>query len=407
MKILLSAYACEPNKGSEPAVGWQWMLALANQGHYVTVITRENNRSAIELEIAKLAIRVQPVYFDLPAWCRQWKHWPGGLYLYYFFWQLGAYLRAKAEHRKTPFDVVHHITFVTFRQPSFMGCLGIPFILGPIGGGESSPRQLRNAFSFMGKIREYTRSFLILLVPIDPFMNFTFSRASLIACTTNETLQKIPKRYHSKCLVLPAIGITISDNASPVAQAPISPSFLFIGRLLYWKGLHLLLRAFPAVLQRYPNTTLTIIGEGEDAAWLKHIALTFAIDHNIRWISQLAHNEISSAYLNHTAFVFPSLHDSGGLVVLESLAAGLPVICLRLGGPGVFVDSSCGISIDPTNCSEDDIQQHIADAMLKLIEQPQIRQQLSAHCRHRASQYTWQSAADVLYSAFHRRNPSS
>ena len=48
LKILLSAYACEPNKGSEPEVGWQWALNLSEEGHDVYVITRTNNRRNID-----------------------------------------------------------------------------------------------------------------------------------------------------------------------------------------------------------------------------------------------------------------------------------------------------------------------------------------------------------------------
>src|SRR6185312_15755485 len=107
MKILLSAYACEPHKGSEPGVGWNWMLELIRQGHNVSVITRENNRAVIEREIQSLSIPVTIAYHDLPAWCRKWKPWPGGLYFYYLAWQFGAYHRARKLHKMMTFDVVH------------------------------------------------------------------------------------------------------------------------------------------------------------------------------------------------------------------------------------------------------------------------------------------------------------
>lgn len=398
MKILLSAYACEPHKGSEPAVGWNWMLALIRQGHDVTVLTRENNRLALEEQIARRALRVAPVYYDLPGWCRRWKRWPGGLNIYYFLWQIGAYRRARKLHRATSFDLVHHITFVTFRQPSFMGELGIPFILGPVGGGETSPPHLRRGMSFSGRIRETFRDMLIAFAKHDPLMNRTFSKASLIACTTSETLRQIPPRYHKKCLVLPAIGIDPPPQSlSP--SIPSGPTFLFIGRLLYWKGLHLALRALPEVLRQIPNARLKIVGEGKDARWLKRVAEEAGVTAHVDWIPKLPHQEISSAYHGHIAFVFPSLHDSGGLVILESLAARLPVVCLALGGPGLFVDSSCGIVIDAKQ-SEDSIQQAIASTMIDLAQQPSTRAVLAANCLARAGQFTWNDAARRLYSEF-------
>ncbi|HZU09932.1 MAG TPA: glycosyltransferase family 4 protein [Pseudacidobacterium sp.] len=397
MKILLSAYACEPHKGSEPAVGWNWMLSLIGQGHEVFVLTRKNNAPAIESEIKKQHLSVTPVYYDLPSWCRRWKHWPGGLYFYYLFWQLGAYFYAKQLHKVQRFDLVHHITFATFRQPSFMGRLGIPFVLGPVGGGETSPRHLRRGFNWSGRLRETLRDIGIAWASHDPLMHSTFSHASWIACTTHETLKQIPGRYHSKCIVQPAIGIDSPQLSSSISQ-PSRNNFLFIGRLLYWKGLHLVLRAFPDVLQRIPDARLRIIGEGEDSDWLKSIAQECGISSAVDWIPWMPHQQIAAEYENNIAFVFPSLHDSGGLVVLESLAASLPVICLDLGGPAIFVDDSCGIVISTSERNEASVQKTLAQAMISLASDPERRNLLASGCQQRVRQFSWHSGADHLYS---------
>src|SRR5579859_2558519 len=145
MKILLSAYACEPNKGSEPGVGWNWALALARRGYEVHVLTRSNNRKAIENDPKWSRSLLHFHFYDLPAWGRFWKRWSGGIYLYYLLWQIGVYKFAKTLHAREKFETVQHITFVSHRQPSFMGRLGIPFIFGPVGGGESMPKQLRKS----------------------------------------------------------------------------------------------------------------------------------------------------------------------------------------------------------------------------------------------------------------------
>ena len=92
MKVLVSAYACEPGKGSEPGAGWRWAGAAA-QEHEVWLLTRSNNRSAIDDAIAedpRLAQRIHPVYLDLPPWIRRWKRGPRGVHLYYALWQQSA-----------------------------------------------------------------------------------------------------------------------------------------------------------------------------------------------------------------------------------------------------------------------------------------------------------------------------
>ncbi|MDI3254766.1 MAG: glycosyltransferase family 4 protein [Bacillota bacterium] len=398
MKILLSAYACEPNKGSEPAVGWNWMLSLCREGHAVFLLTRRNNATAIEAERERQNIPVTPLYYDLPSWCRRWKRLPGGLFVYYLLWQLGAYFYARKMHRIYKFDLVHHVTFVTFRQPSFMGWLGIPFILGPVGGGETSPLPLRTGLSRKGRILERLRDLAIFWARIDPLMHLTFSRAVLIACTTQETRQHVPRRYHHKCIILPAIGITVQESTLP--SQPSRKSFLFIGRLLYWKGIHLALRAFPDVLRQVPDARLRIIGEGEDSAWLKNIASQYGISSLIDWLPWQPHENIAREYADNIAFVFPSLHDSGGLVVLESLAASLPVICLDLGGPGTFVDDTCGIVIQTAGQDDSLVQKALASAMVRLATDSGLRNSLVAHCRERAGRFTWDENVRTLYSFY-------
>jgi hypothetical protein len=96
MKVLLSAYACEPGKGSEPGVGWNWVRQIAPFAE-VWVITRSNNREAIEKALAEEPLpNVHWVYFDLPRWARFWKKGQRGVHLYYYLWQVGIYFLAAA-----------------------------------------------------------------------------------------------------------------------------------------------------------------------------------------------------------------------------------------------------------------------------------------------------------------------
>ncbi|MCZ6744779.1 MAG: glycosyltransferase family 1 protein, partial [Alphaproteobacteria bacterium] len=141
MKILLSAYACEPNKGSEPEVGWRWALELARLGHEVWVLTRENNRTSIEAGLARQnpLPNLHFAYYDLPPWARWWKRGARGVHLYYRLWQWGAYRLAKKLHRQHGFDRAHHVTFVSLRHPTFLRRLGVPFVFGPVAGGERVP----------------------------------------------------------------------------------------------------------------------------------------------------------------------------------------------------------------------------------------------------------------------------
>ncbi len=403
MKLLLSAYACEPDKGSEPGVGWNWALALLRRGYEVHVMTRSNNRPGIESALRAQNLNLNVAYYDLPAWARVWKHWPGGIYLYYLLWQIGVYRLAKRLHSTENFDCVHHVTFASFRQPSFMGRLGIPFLFGPVGGGETMPAQFRSRISWSARVAEAVRNLGNALIVFDPFMWFTFTRAHTIACTTGETLARIPRRFRAKCIVQPTIGINQWEIVG-AGQAPVlRPQFLFIGRLLYWKGLHLVLRALAQVRQSVPHARLKIIGDGKDRAWLKSVAQKAGVADLVEWISAKPQNEISQEYRDCLAFVFPSLHDSGGMVVLEALAASVPVLCLDLGGPGAIVTPSCGIVVKSGQASEASVVESLAKAMTLLATDAGLRARLSADAVARAQHMTWDAAAQALYSSFAAR----
>ena len=203
-------------------------------------------------------------------------------------------------------------------------------------------------------------------------------------------------------MVQRAIGISGTSDltASGIQREtdPSRPQLLFVGRLLYWKGLHLALRALARVREEVPGLKLRVIGEGSDSQWLKREAKRCEVDHMVDWIARVPHNEMAKEYQNSVAFIFPSLHDSGGLVVLEALSAGLPVICLDVGGPGSIVDSSCGFSFNVENMGESEIIDELATAMKRLSTEPTLRMGLGDGARKRACALTWSSAAEAIYS---------
>ena len=391
LRILLSAYACEPGKGSEPGVGWHWAVALAHAGHDVRVLTRANNRAAIETALTREPVpNLQFAYYDLPAWSRWWKRRGHGVRLYYILWQWGAYQLARRLCREQRYDVVHHITFGVFRHPTFMAFLDVPFVFGPVGGGESAPRQLRRTFPPRGYLIDLVRDLANRAVRIDPLMTAVYRRAAATVCRTEETLRCIPEKYRNKCRVQLEIGT--EDNAAATAcRAPRKDGrfeVLYVGRLVYWKGVHLGLKAFAKFTATHGNARLTVIGSGPDERWLRRLAHRLGLANNVTWIPRLDHDLVMRGYSRHDAFLFPSLHDSGGTAVLEALSSGLPVVCLDVGGPRLLVDASCGFRVAAGE--PDEVIAGLAQALGKLAQDPLLLQSMGAAARRRAQeQFSW------------------
>src|SRR6185369_11509998 len=138
LKVLISAYACEPGKGSEPEVGWQWALQMA-RFHDVTVLTRENNKAVIEAELEKLrGSRPLPefVYHDCQPVLMDFKRRTGGVKWYYMLWQRSAREVVQQLHAQRAFDLMHHVTFAGFRYRTVIWGHNVPSIWGPVGGIE-------------------------------------------------------------------------------------------------------------------------------------------------------------------------------------------------------------------------------------------------------------------------------
>jgi glycosyltransferase involved in cell wall biosynthesis len=397
LKVLLSAYACEPGKGSEPGIGWHWAVEIARRGHEVHIVTRANNVDAVERGLAKLqGLRLTVHGYDLPGWARWWKRGARGVRLYYVLWQWGAYRHARRLHKGLHFDLAHHITFGVFRHPSFMGRLGIPFLLGPVGGGEYAPPALLRSLPLRGRIAERLRSAANRIAPADPLLRSTFNSASLILYKTVETLDQIPRRFHGKCICVQ----DVASDPDSIAETPASgagPRFLFAGRLLYWKGVHLALRALAELRRQIPDAELTIVGDGHDRAWLQGLARELGLDGAVTWRGWLAREQVLDLCAAHQAFVFPSLHDSGGSVVMEAMSRGLPVVCLDLGGPGAILPHGCGFKITARGRTEEQVVADLASAMRDLAVDATLRADLAANALKAAREMTWAALANHAY----------
>lgn len=402
MKILLSAYACEPHKGSEPGVGWHWAIELARLGHEVWVLTRANNRQVIEAEFSQ---EPQPAnlhffYYDLPAWAKWWKKGGRGVHLYYLLWQWGAYRLARQIHARERFDVVHHITFGVIRQPSFMGGLGIPFIFGPVGGGEKTPLALRKGYPWRGKFFDGIRDVLNFLIRYDPMMWHTFHTASVIYAKTSESASIIPKCFRRKIKVQLEIGIDTNAicTEKPSHRSDGTFRILYVGRFLYWKGMHLGLSAFANFVKVVPTSQLTMVGKGpEKKAW-EQLSKTLGVADNINWVDWVAQDDLGKLYLSHDVFLFPSLHDSSGNVVLEAMAHGLPVVCLDLGGPGAILGASaCGQVISTYDLDEQEVVWGISNSLQKLHVDVESREKLRGNATKAAKNRSWEKVVSGIY----------
>lgn len=395
MKILLVAYACEPNRGSEPGVGWQWVLNLSkDKQKEVYVLTRSNNKDVIDDYWAN-SIRPENIhffYYDLPASLIWAKHHGLPVNLYYALWLIGSVDYAKRLHEEYRFDMAHHITFGVFRDPCPIYKLNIPYVVGPVGGGEVTPPGLMCLYSEKEKCKEWLRGMLNKFALYNPVVNKCFNHASLVLTKTQDTKDLLAK-WADKTIVNLELGIKSVSYSESVRDKNL---FLFVGRFTYWKGVKLVLKAFDIYAQSHPDARLLLIGKGEMEGEIRQYAKLHNLNIEIvPWIKQ---EELKHYYSSACAMLFPSLHDSSGNVVLESLSFGLPVICLDCGGPASVLGKDLQETVIATkNVTVDDVVNGIVEKMNMLVTDEQTYLSVQEKGFSRAESLQWETTVECSY----------
>lgn len=401
LKVLISAYACEPDMGSEPGVGWNFVTTMAAK-HDVWVLTRANNRARIEAALKKRPTRgLSFVYYDLPRWARWWKRGGIGVQLYYYLWQLGAIRAGRNVHREVGLDVSHHVTFVRYWTPAAAAFVGTPFVWGPVGGGESMPEAFFRELGPAERRYELLRAVMRWLGERDPLVRATCRRVDVGFATTKESLVRIERLTRAAVEELSEVAIPEDDLVLLGSRARVRDGadilFFSAGRLIGWKGYHLSLRAFAEA--GLTNARYVMAGDGPMREQLELLVDELGIRERVVFLGAVPRAEVLVWLAKADVFVHPSLHDSGGWATLEAMAAGLPVICLNLGGPATQVTPDSGRSIEATEPVP--TIRAIAASMADLAADPLLRVSLGEAARRRVeTEYTWGVKAERVAGAY-------
>jgi glycosyltransferase involved in cell wall biosynthesis len=409
MKLLISTYACAPERGSEHAVGWNWTTAAHRLGHQVWALASTVHREAIEAACRKERDLngINWIFPRVAGWPLRQGVEPGWERTYNLFWQFAALSHASVLHREVRFDAIHHLTWGGVRAPTFLGALKAPLIVGPIGGGESSPVALRDTFALRSRIAERLRDLSNASITINPVTRCGLTQAKAIFVRTADTQRLLTLTMQRKSRIFPEVTLQRSQLGGPRGWRRGPPRLLFAGRLLYWKGAHIAISALAALLPRMPQARLAIVGNGPESQRLKAQAVATSYGDRIDFIPWLPQQELFALYVAHNLFVFPSMHDSGGTVVLEALSHGLPVMCLDLGGPPQIVTPQAGIVVGTAGRNTMGVATAMADEMQRLFAEPARLAALSAGAIARANEFVvsdrvdafYRSAADVIGAA--------
>ncbi len=395
MKVLLVGHACSPRRGSELAFTWNWAWHLS-QRHEVWVETHPQERPAIAefLEVhPNKNLRFE--WVTLPRWIDRWqprvddRHiWP-----HYILWQKAALWRARRLHREVGFDLVHHVSWGTISEPPSLWKLSIPFVWGPIGGGQTAPRAFRRYFGSAWR-REQIRAARLKLISCRPALRCAIRNSSLILSTNSETtsiLQRAGARF-----VVPFLDSGAREDFLAPEPPTLRPSsqfkLLWVGQLEPRKCLPLALEALAQTKDM--STRLLIAGRGSMREEWRRYADALGLSDRVTFMGPVPYSQMPALYRSADAFIFTSLRDSFGSQVIEAMSSGLPVITLGHQGVGAMMPSDAGIKV-PVKTALETVA-GLGWAIRRLAYAPEERLRMGRAAWEFARTQTWARRAETM-----------
>jgi glycosyltransferase involved in cell wall biosynthesis len=228
--------------------------------------------------------------------------------------------------------------------------------------------------------------------------------ADVVFTLSNFSARNVARAYYvplSRVQVMHGgVDESFFTSGRTVGQTP--STLLFCGRMVgqtqgrrQQKGIDVLLQAMPAILAHH-SVKLEIVGKGPLLSSFQAMARDLGVADRVKFTGFVEYNRMPEPYSRADLFVLPSRRESFGLVLVEAMAAGLPVVATSVGAiPEVIIDGETGILVPPENPSA------LADAVNNLLGHPQMMKDMGARGRERVERhFTWARVAERVAASY-------
>jgi len=403
LSILINAYAVAPNKGSEPGMGWNWIVNLS---HYceLHIITEGEWQQEIEVAVALLPQKknLHFYYNSLPETVRSmcWNQGDWRFYYYYQKWQKSTLEIARNIVEKKHIDVLHQLNMIGFREPGYLWKLeGIPFIWGPTDAKEGFPVAYLDGAGLKIRLSVRVKNLITRLqLQYGNQVKNAIERSSFIVSASTDSVKTFKMYYNLNTVLINETGCYVKDeNFIKPKKAKETFDILWVGKFDFRKQLDLALKVIAKVAD-LPIRFHIAGGNSIEAQRYKIIAEDLGINSLCIWHGIVPHQDIQDLMQNSDLFFFTSVAEGTPHVVLEAIGNGLPVLCFDCCGQGDSVTNDIGVKIKLSN-----INKSIADFATKinyLHSNKQHLQQLSANCIAKQIELSWDAKAKKMVSLY-------
>lgn len=370
-------------------------VAVATHGFFKDAIDRAGGLGEAEpvyLDLEAQAARVTAISqkFKLAAAGSTLVHYPLSITFERELWK-----RMEHDLKAGRFDLVHRITPQSSALPSAIASLSpVPFVIGPINGSLAYPRQFQD---LLWKEREwirYVRSFYRFL----PYVKRTYSRAAAILASGQHTIGSLPIRDLSRVFNMQELGFDPAIFYPPRDRSASERlTFLFVGRLVPFKCVRVAIDAFDSPLLR--RHRLLIVGTGPEQEDLREQVRRLRLEETVEFAGGRPADQVAELMRSSDVFVFPSIRESGGLVVIEAMASGLACVVADHGGPGISVTEETGIKVPIGSPKEMAVR--FREKLEQLVLDPVRRRSLGdSAARRMRERYTWDARGKIIHEIY-------
>ena len=294
-------------------------------------------------------------------------------------------------------DVIHQPIPVSPKMPSRIYALGAPVVIGPLNGGMEYPPAFQSEHGIVANTA------MAVGRAVSVFFNFLIPGkrlASVVLVANQRTRAALPSGIRGRIceLVENGVDLQIWQRKLPHAETTTSTKLIFVGRLIDWKALEIVLEAI-AHASTHQAISFEVIGDGPMRQTWQDMAKRLGLESTVTFSGFLTQPECALRLQAADVFVLPSLFECGGAVVLEAMAAGLPVIATAWGGPLDYLDESCGILVEP--CSREALVAGFSNAIVRLASFPTLREKMGQAGLDRVrQQFDWDSKIDRILELY-------
>jgi glycosyltransferase involved in cell wall biosynthesis len=409
-KILVSAYACSPFRGSEPGVGWGYVFALS-KFYSVTVITEENEfRDDIERYKAKYPKECKNLEFIyIPRYSLPLENYFKPVYYAsYRKWHKTVYEFVKNDADLDNYSIVHQLNMVGFREPGYLWKLNIIFVWGPLGGMGYFP------WTFIPKL-PLINGIGYTVYNIVNYIQMRFSRRVLSAAkiafknnaliVANKQNAYYCKRY-LKCAphVLSEVGISTIINPKINKRSPDKVMrLIWVGLFIPRKNLATLIDAIEIL--KNLNICVDVYGAGPGFKKYKSLIDKKNLNNKIHLHGWVDRQTVLNSMKRSHAIVITSLRDLTSTVLIEAMSAGLPIMAPAHCGFADIVNQKNGYLLDVK--SSKTMLSSLVMAITNMYNDEQNRLLLSSQASLDAENYLWKNKVEKLcaiYNNIHEKN---